>query len=80
MILLYHAVKIEPSQKFMHFYLDESRNCTQNENPSKEFPFNCVAYVVFNDHHMGLLAAMPPQDSVKTMMINNLKENTIRGF
>ena len=143
----------------MHFYLDESGNCTQSENPSAEFAFDCVASVVFNEkaiakwnekyanlgkgkdlneeqaqeilqhlaengvkafivgtncksysktiteehrddyilsidtvtkgnpewlresvvHHMGLLAAMHPQDYVKTMMINNLIENTIRG-
>lgn len=144
----------------MHFYLDESGNCTQSENPSAEFAFDCVASVVFNEkaianwnekyanlgkgkdlneeqaqeilqhlaengvkafivgtncksysktiaeehrddyilsidtvtkgnpewlresvvHHMGLLAAMHPQDYVKTMMINNLIENTIRGI
>ncbi len=143
----------------MHFYLDESGNCSQSENPSAEFAFDCVASVVFNEraianwnekyanlgkgkdlneeqaqeilqhlaenevkafivgtncksysktiaeehrddyilsidtvtkgnpewlresvvHHMGLLAAMHPQDYVKTMMINNLIENTIRG-
>lgn len=143
----------------MHFYLDESGNCTQSENPSAEFAFDCIASVVFNEkaiakwnekyanlgkgkdlneeqaqeilqhlaengvkafivgtncksysktiteehrddyilsidtvtkgnpewlresvvHHMGLLAAMHPQDYVKTMMINNLIENTIRG-
>lgn len=144
----------------MHFYLDESGNCTLSENPSEEFAFDCVASVVFNEraiakwnekyanlgkgkdlneeqaqeilqhlaqngvkafivgtncksysktiaeehrddyirsidtvtkgnhellresviHHMGLLSAMHPQDYVKTMMINNLKENTIRGI
>lgn len=30
-------------------------------------------------HNMGLLSAMHPQGYVKTMMIHNLKENTIRG-